>query len=356
MNNNKWIAHENIKEGNSINLLCFIFDGGSAGYFATWKYGLSDTINLIPILYPVREKRKKEEMYKDMEAFVTDLVMCLGDVLKGRYAFFGYCSGAVIAYEVAALAKKLYGVDPEYGMIISSEAPKYLCNSIPICTKDNEKELFYNHMRVLPTISNEMLEDKLFMEYYAPLMVADYKLLRTYMYKKHEMLNCDFDVIICSSDSKINRKKVEEWEELTTGKTVIIDKEGGHFLVETQKEYIFDKLNERLSNKVAVKRKDVQSTTKKEINNLTDIEREVIDIWEKVFGISDFIPTDNFFYKGGDSFKAAKIINLINQKFDIRLNINDIFNYPQIKMLGKYISTNIISKETETDNLDEGEI
>jgi len=92
MNNNKWIAHENIKEGNSINLLCFIFDGGSAGYFATWKYGLSDTINLIPILYQVREKRKKEEMYKDMEAFVTDFVMCLGDVLKSRYAFFGYCS------------------------------------------------------------------------------------------------------------------------------------------------------------------------------------------------------------------------------------------------------------------------
>ena len=42
MKANKWIAHENVTEGNKLSLLCFIFDGGSASYFSAWKYSLNE--------------------------------------------------------------------------------------------------------------------------------------------------------------------------------------------------------------------------------------------------------------------------------------------------------------------------
>lgn len=359
MNNNKWIAHESVNPENKTNLLCFIFDGGSASYFAPWKYKISNEINLIPILYPTREKRRNESMYVNMNAFVKDLVESLADIFKGEYSFFGYCSGSVIAYEAAILAKKLYGTEPKYSMIVSSEAPKYLCESVPVITDKNREKLFFDHMSGLPFVNEKTLKDKVFLDYYKPLFTADYGLLNTYSYEKGEELGCDFDVIMCPDDPKVERKKVEAWGELTTGKTNIIEKDGGHFLVDAQAEYIFATLNGRLSG-----RTEPDSNVYKDVSKYknadfkaTDTEQKIIEIWKETFERDDFYPSDHFFLKGGDSLKAVRIVHAIKIEFGVDVNINDIFNNPEIFEFAKLVSDLAEKKEDETGHdTDEGEI
>lgn len=359
MNKNKWIAHESVKPENKTNLLCFIFDGGSASYFSPWKYKIFDDINLIPILYPTREKRRNDSMYANMNAFVKDLVESLADIFRGRYSFFGYCSGSIIAYEAAVLAKKVYGTEPEYGMIVSSEAPKYLCESVPIITDENREKLFFDHMSGLPMVDEKTLKDKVFLDYYKPLFTADYGLLNTYSYEKREELSCDFDVIMCPDDPKVERERVEAWRELTTGKTNIIKKDGGHFLVDTQVEYILATLNGRLSKKTEFDTNVFEEASKyKNIDfKATDTEKIIIQIWKEIFKRDDFYPSDNFFLKGGDSLKAVKIVNAIKKEFRIDVNIKDIFNNLEIFKFAKYVSDLATKKADETDNdTDEGEI
>lgn len=69
---NKWFAHQTENRNALVNLVCFVFAGGSPSFFAPWKQLMPDWINLIPVLYPMREKRLKEPMPEDIETFVND--------------------------------------------------------------------------------------------------------------------------------------------------------------------------------------------------------------------------------------------------------------------------------------------
>lgn len=53
---NKWISHQRITDKGEINLLCFVFAGGSPSFFAPWKNSFPEWVNFIPVLYPQREK------------------------------------------------------------------------------------------------------------------------------------------------------------------------------------------------------------------------------------------------------------------------------------------------------------
>ena len=355
MNHQKWIAHARQKPGNRVNLLCFIFDGGSAGYFAPWKYSISDDINLIPILYPAREKRKNEHMHKTMEAFVQDLVHSLAEIFQGDYAFFGYCSGSVIAYEAAVLANRLYGTQPRYGMIVSSQAPKYLQASVPQITDKNRETLFYNHMMSLPFMTEKMMHDKTFLAYYKPLFVADYGLLHTYRYREQQKLSCDLDVIFCPQDTQVERKKVEQWQELTNGRTRVIEKAGGHFLVDAQAEYIFSSLNGRLSQSGQNSGPSEQRSCKRE-RAATETEQKILKIYNEAFAPTKICMSDRFFQKGGDSLKAVRIVNALQAEFGITVTISDIFDSGEIRELAKRIARAAEQTTKERAASEEGEI
>lgn len=354
---NKWIAHESVKKSNKINLICFIFDGGSASYFSSWKYGINEDINIIPVLYPVREKRRTELMYENMDCFVDDLVTSLEDIFKGRYAFFGYCSGAIIAYEAAIRANELYNNQPEYGMIISSEAPEFLKRQVPHLDESNKEKLFFNHLSSLPFIDEKTLHDKTFLNYYQPLFEADHNLLESYVYRKHKRLSCDMDLIMCPDDPKVEIDKVIKWNDLTTGNVNLIEKDGGHFLVDVQKEYIFNTLNEKLSENVITKKRSLFDKNKISSVNMTKTEQKIVGIWEKVCGQSEYVPDSNFFLIGGDSLKAVKILNMVKKIFDIDITINDVFEKSRISELAAYIDELSIAKKLLAEKyIEEGEI
>ncbi len=354
MNKNKWIAHARIQPCNKRNLLCFIFDGGSAGYFAPWKYRLFDDINLIPILYPAREKRKNEPMHKNMKMFIEDLVTSLAEIFQGDYAFFGYCSGAVLAYEAATLASRLYGTQPQYGMVVSSQAPQYLRDTVPVITAENQETLFFNHMMGLPFMTEKVMHDPVFLNYYKPLFLADYGLLHTYAYHKQNPLACDLDVIYCPDDPQVEKEKVVQWENLTTGATRVIEKDGGHFLVDQQADYIFSVLNGRLS-KTQASVQPIKLAPAQGAPNATKTEEKLMKIYHQVFEQTQFFPSDHFFQKGGDSLKAVQIVNAVKTEFGIDVNISDIFRHAQLSDFAAFVAETVDWQVDDSD-LEQGEI
>ena len=61
----EWVNHARITDGAQVNLLCFTYAGGSPSLFAPWKKYIPDSINVYPILYPMREKRRQEMLPED---------------------------------------------------------------------------------------------------------------------------------------------------------------------------------------------------------------------------------------------------------------------------------------------------
>ena len=242
----RWIAHERIKPEGKINLLCFAYPGGSASSFAPWKKKINEKINLIPILYPEREIRKKEKMQETFTEFINDFIKENEELFKLPYAFFGYCGGAVIGYEIAIKARRFFGKLPIWGIIASSEAPEYLKDSLVPFPNGNEEKEMVDYLLSLKMFDENILKNRMFLDYYIPLLKADCKMLETYTYEEKEKLNCNLDILYGEDDQTVRFEKAKKWEMITLGKTNIEKRKGGHFFIDKEKDYVCDLINERL--------------------------------------------------------------------------------------------------------------
>ena len=80
-NKNKWFAHQTSNPEAKLNLLCFVFAGGSPSFFAPWKTIFPSTVNLMPVLYPGRESRAAEILPDTMEELVETFSKESGGVM-----------------------------------------------------------------------------------------------------------------------------------------------------------------------------------------------------------------------------------------------------------------------------------
>jgi acyl carrier protein len=78
---------------------------------------------------------------------------------------------------------------------------------------------------------------------------------------------------------------------------------------------------------------------------MNDKIREILlTIWEDVLGFSVDDCHLNFFAIGGSSMQALEIVNLISQKLNVELQLNEFFDGASINELGDRINV-ILSKK-----------
>ncbi|MUG96552.1 SDR family NAD(P)-dependent oxidoreductase [Scytonema sp. UIC 10036] len=71
---------------------------------------------------------------------------------------------------------------------------------------------------------------------------------------------------------------------------------------------------------------------------VTDIERQVAQIWQEVLGLESVGIHDNFFELGGHSLLLVQAQSKLHQLFGSNVSIVDMFKYPSISSLAKYLS------------------
>ncbi|MHA7059730.1 non-ribosomal peptide synthetase [Aquimarina sp. M1] len=69
-----------------------------------------------------------------------------------------------------------------------------------------------------------------------------------------------------------------------------------------------------------------------------DVEKQLVEIWNKVLKLEKIGVYDNFFHIGGDSIKGAKVIAEIQTLFHLKLDLNVLFQEPNIKSLAEIIT------------------
>jgi L-aminoadipate-semialdehyde dehydrogenase len=75
-----------------------------------------------------------------------------------------------------------------------------------------------------------------------------------------------------------------------------------------------------------------------EVNeNLTETEETVQSIWSSCLGIKNPGISQNFFDLGGHSLLATRIILELSKRFEVRIPINALFEFPTISELARYI-------------------
>ncbi|MFA0963318.1 amino acid adenylation domain-containing protein [Roseivirga sp. BDSF3-8] len=74
---------------------------------------------------------------------------------------------------------------------------------------------------------------------------------------------------------------------------------------------------------------------------VTATQKQVAALWKKELEADSFHPDDDFFALGGDSLAATRVINSLNDKFGIRLDFEDMFDFPTLREISDFIDENV---------------
>lgn len=72
-------------------------------------------------------------------------------------------------------------------------------------------------------------------------------------------------------------------------------------------------------------------------------EKLLVEIWKEIFGYDKISVDDDFFVLGGDSIKALKLLNRVDDVTNVRLKVEAIYKNPTIKLIAKKLD--FIEKE-----------
>ncbi|NES72899.1 MAG: hypothetical protein F6K24_50740, partial [Okeania sp. SIO2D1] len=72
------------------------------------------------------------------------------------------------------------------------------------------------------------------------------------------------------------------------------------------------------------------SSTQERVQPRNELERQIVQIWQEIVGVSQVGVYDNFFELGGNSLLATQVISRLRQAFDNELTLQDLFEYPTV--------------------------
>ena len=70
--------------------------------------------------------------------------------------------------------------------------------------------------------------------------------------------------------------------------------------------------------------------------SMTEQKHKLVNIWESVLG-TKVRPEDNFFELGGSSLQAIKIVNLMDERADVDIEVGDLFENPTINDIDRLL-------------------
>lgn len=111
---------------------------------------------------------------------------------------------------------------------------------------EGTREDVIEYLLRLEMFDEAIVKNKVFLDYYIPMLRADCNMLATYQYRSHERMSCDFDIWYGKEDKNIHREKIEKWRECTNGNVKIEEMAGGHFFVDIEKQCICEMINQKL--------------------------------------------------------------------------------------------------------------
>ena len=242
----KWVAHGSGRDDADVNLLMFVYAGGSPSFFAPWKKYFESNVNVCPILYPGRELRRNEPIPASLGEMVREFVEESPELFAKPFIFFGQCTGSVIAYETAKYVYEKHGKFPGAFITSSMDSPRsYDCYEALYDENGHEvsDEILAERMIRQGTVSPDFAGDQNFIHYYMPIFRGDLKMLEDVDKEEPVRLGCNIYCLSGSDDEFVSDAGLADWSSYTSEKIFYEKAAGGHFYVRDNKEFVLDRLN-----------------------------------------------------------------------------------------------------------------
>lgn len=224
-------------------MFCFPFAGGGASAFYHWNDYFQEIITICPIQLPGREERILEKPYKDMKNLIHDLFRLIEPYSGHRIILFGHSMGAKLAYEIAGKLES--SKRSVMRLIVSGSRVPSAAETHPLHELPDDQ--FIAALARFDGTPKELLGNKELLEFFLPMLRADFTMDETYSKAVHEPLSCPITAFGGTRDREADPKAVREWQYYTKSDFSCRIFEGGHFFVREREPELLNALTELLA-------------------------------------------------------------------------------------------------------------
>lgn len=227
-----WIVRFAPAEAPRLRLFCFPYAGSGASVYRLWNTLLPPDIEVCAVQPPGRENHFGTPPITSMPRLVDGVRAAIAPLLDRPFAFFGHSLGAVVAYETALALARDTGVEPHL-LIVSGHRAPHLPPTRPRIRHLPDAE-FLREIVLLNGMAPELLENRELVEFFLPVLRADFELAESYGAPLAADLRCPL-LALGSRDDYVSEAAIEAWAAATTGpaNTRIFD--GDHFYLNTHR-------------------------------------------------------------------------------------------------------------------------
>lgn len=213
----------------TMSLICFPYGGGAPSAFRSWAPRVPDSVRLVGVALPGRDRRFREPPSRDLAATVEAISSALTQSIDGSYALFGHSLGALMAFLVARELRSRRHGDPVCLFVSGAEAPHVVVERPQL--HDLPTAEFVDELARLNGTPREVLADDELMELMLPTLRADFFMSETYVHQPDEPLDCPIVAFGGWQDPEVDPDDVQLWSEHTSAGFSRVMFTGDHFFV-----------------------------------------------------------------------------------------------------------------------------
>jgi medium-chain acyl-[acyl-carrier-protein] hydrolase len=223
-----WFVSNTRRTDTELTLAVFPQAGGGCGTFALQARQTPGWLDFMTLNLPGRQARFGEPLCTDIDALTAELVS-YWEKHPRPYLFFGYCTGALVAYRVACGLQERGAAMPER-LVVGSFKPPHLASVEPL--SELNSETFWRVLVDNEAVPPMLLAEPELRQLSESVVRADLALAAGYRHADAPPLPIPITVLVGERDSWISASDISAWGQYTTGGLETRVLPAGHWFME----------------------------------------------------------------------------------------------------------------------------
>ncbi|MEQ0564610.1 alpha/beta fold hydrolase [Amycolatopsis sp. NEAU-NG30] len=241
-----WYATFEPRPDAPVRLYCLPCAGGSAEMFRPWARLLPPEFELRAIRLPGRHARHPQPAFTDFDTAGEVVAEALAAELRPPYVLFGHSMGALIAYRMLRALERRGLPEPALFVVASCLVQGIAVDRLPDPAGSDEQ--FLAVLRRFGGMPPEVLADEEVLAFQLPVLRADFRLCRSYVYRGGEPpVRVPLRVLGGTADPITPRRHLAAWRHHTRRYLGLHTFPGGHFFLRDQVGPVVDALAEDMA-------------------------------------------------------------------------------------------------------------
>lgn len=228
----------------SIKLFCLPFAGGNKYSYRAFEKIVPRRIQVIPLEYPGRGARMTEELVTDIHALTNDLYDQVVPLITGGYAIYGHSMGGLLGW---LLTRKLINANhlpPIHLFVTGTMGPAAESRGERKRYEMSHSD-FIAEIRELKGSPDEILSNPELLNYFEPILRADFRASETYRYDGTGPLHIPITVVT-GAEENLSESDIRLWQKESVFEVNFVKLSGNHFFIFDHTEQIVELITKQL--------------------------------------------------------------------------------------------------------------